>query len=159
MSGHNKEQESKKRHHISITISWRSLFKSVAAGIGLLMATGFVLTNILYSHNVHEQYYEFVNEDPETVGVFLQKTRSLPQYWYFAQEMGETITRLEDRILVYDREREAVITQLEDFLQRNDKARDVLYALSILYEQDGNMDRAGWYRERAKMVDPEVGEK
>ena len=53
--------------------------------------------------------------------------------------------------------RKEFISYYESLLQINPYARDVLYALSVLYEQEENASQAQAYLQRARALDPSMG--
>lgn len=52
--------------------------------------------------------------------------------------------------------RRGQIARLENLLQKNSRARDVLVKLAILYYQDNQPSRAKNYYQQAKTIDPEI---
>jgi len=54
------------------------------------------------------------------------------------------------------RNRQELISYYESVLQSNPYARDVLYALAILYQQEKNTARSEYYMRQARMIDPGI---
>lgn len=123
----------------------------------LIAGTAFLLLNILSSQTVSPLYSGLVNEDKQATATYLQKIRLLPQ---FTQELPlyESKFGPEFKDLVYSDEhkRQAMIAQLEQMLNQNPKARDVLYGLYLLYKEGRNGSRAPEYLRRAQEVDPMI---
>lgn len=88
---------------------------------------------------------------------FLKALRSQPK---FEQEMDRQKAffgqNIESEVFQDEIKRQQRIRQLEYVLQRNPKARDVLYALYVLYNQEGKNQVANQYLKRAQEVDPNL---
>ncbi|MFN4212990.1 MAG: hypothetical protein ACK4FL_03475 [Microgenomates group bacterium] len=113
--------------------------------------------NLIYSQKIPPLYLRLINNDRQAAIEFLQKIKNLPQ---FPQEFekykkiyGE---RVEDEVFAKERERKQMIKNLEQMLEKNPKARDVLYSLFLLYEEDGDKTKAMEYLIKAREVDPEI---
>jgi tetratricopeptide (TPR) repeat protein len=54
------------------------------------------------------------------------------------------------------KERQDTIDLLQKLLEKNPKARDVLYDLAVLYKENYETDKANEYLKRAQEVDPSI---
>lgn len=113
--------------------------------------------NIVASQLIPPLYFTLFEDKKATAG-FLQAIQSLPEFdEYFAMAKVMYGQSLEDEVYQEARERRQKIDRLEALLQRNAKARDVLYSLSLLYRAEGDRERAEDYLRRAREVDPMIG--
>ena len=121
----------------------------------LLLGVGIV--NIISSQSIPSLYWDVVNEKPTAVSFFLQKMMGSPDFNRLFT-MNENIygPSLKGKVFQETLKREMAIRELEAILLINPKARDVLVALSTLYEQEGNYPRAQDYLQKAKEIDPQV---
>jgi len=117
----------------------------------------FLLTNISYSQNISPLYWKLVNDEKQAVIDYLKKIKPLPffktELKKFAAIFGRQIV---NEVFFEDEQRKIKIKKLEAVLQKNPKSRDVLYALSKLYQEDGNERLAKEYFKKAKEVDPNL---
>ncbi len=125
-------------------------------GFGALIV--FLGYNIIASQNIHPLYFQVINDNRQAEAVFLKAIRLLPDYNYFYQIARQKYGEIVDQEMNREAERKkATIANLESILERNPKARDVLFNLGQLYESEGDIEKATLYRERAIAVDPMVG--
>lgn len=123
-----------------------------------LVLTAFVLVNLYSSQVLHPLLFNLVNNQkkPDAI-LFLKKikgTKEFPQQLqYYKSIYGE---RIEKEVFAQEIKRQEEIKKLEIVLQKNEKARDVLVRLAILYFEDGNLKKAKDYYQKAKEVDPMV---
>jgi tetratricopeptide (TPR) repeat protein len=117
----------------------------------------FLLANISYSQNISPLYWKLVNDEKQAVIDYLKKIKPLP---FFKTELKKFTTifgkKIVDDVFFEDEQRKIKIKKLEAVLQKNPKSRDVLYALSKLYQEDGNERLAKEYFKKAKEVDPNL---
>jgi tetratricopeptide (TPR) repeat protein len=117
----------------------------------------FLLANISYSQNISPLYWKLVNDEKEAVIDYLKKIKPLP---FFKTELKKFTNifgkKIVDDVFFEDEQRKIKIKKLEAVLQKNPKSRDVLYALSKLYQEDGNERLAKEYFKKAKEVDPNL---
>lgn len=117
----------------------------------------FLSINLIYSQKINPLYLRLIDNDKKAVVEFLQKTKTLP---LFSQELekykniyGKTF---EEEVFAKENERKQMIKNLEQILEKNPNARDVLYGLYWLYHEDGDKIRAQEYLRQAKEVDPSI---
>ena len=117
----------------------------------------FLILNIYFSQKISPLYEELTNNDKKTTINYLKKIKTLP---YFNNELkkftnifGKSIVK---EVFFDDEQRKIKIKKLEEALKKNQKSRDVLINLSILYKEDGNKKLAEEYFKKAKEVDPMV---
>lgn len=135
-------------------------YKRIQTIVFLVVGLLFLIVNIIASQLVSPLMVKLLeNPDENTVALYLQKIRTLPLFddeLFFYQNMyGETIN---DKVFRVEKERRTTISQLEELLRKNPQARDVLYNLSKLYQAEGNTAQADIYLQKAKAIDPFVGE-
>jgi hypothetical protein len=116
-----------------------------------------VVKNISASQDVPPLYSRVFDDNPKVMVEFLRQIRGTAEYERFAamaiNTYGDTIEAEVNRERL---QRKYDISQLEEVLAKNPKARDVLVALAILYRRDDNMEKYEEYKARALVVDPAV---
>lgn len=123
----------------------------VAAGIL------FLAVNIFFSQNVHPLYYRVTEGRKEAVVFFLQKIQKLPVFPYFLSlQSGIHGPNLEVEVYKENIARKEKIDTYQALLKKNPASRDLLYALSQLYFEDGQLDVARQYFLKAQKIDPEI---
>jgi len=117
----------------------------------------FLLFNLIASQLVSPLYFQLTKEDKNAVVAFLQKIKNLPVFPYFL-DINKKIygDSLEQEVFAEDNERKETIAKFESLLQKNQKSRDVLYNLYLLYNEDGNKIKAEEYFQKAKEIDPAI---
>jgi len=117
----------------------------------------FLSLNIFFSQNISPLYQKLVNEEKKAVIEYLKNIKSLPVFKTelkkFTAIFGKQIV---SGVFFEDEQRKIKIKKLEAVLQKNPKSRDVLYALSKLYQEDGNERLAREYLNKAKEIDPMI---
>lgn len=115
----------------------------------------YVLANIIVSQSPNPLYYRLFSYDRNAMVKFLQQIRLLPEFHAFfsiAKNMyGNSIT---NDVFASRVRREALIKEYESLLVKTPKSRDLLYNLSILYRAQGDEEKADYYLEEAKKIDP-----
>lgn len=124
----------------------------------LALLSLFVLINVYSSQVLHPLFFNLVNNQKKSDAVlFLKKikgTQKFPQQLqYFKNIYGQDI---EKEVFAEEIKRKQEIIKFETLLQKNAKARDVLIKLAILYFEDGDLNKAKEYYQRAKNIDPMV---
>jgi tetratricopeptide (TPR) repeat protein len=135
-------------------ISWLKHI-GIAACYGLVFM--FLVTNILLSQVYPDFYNGIFIGDKASLVSFFKKADTSSYFPKLKEESSSIYKQLESEITSDVRNREKRIQKLEGLLKENPKSRDVLYALSILYEQSGDMAKSQEYLEKARSVDPSVG--
>ncbi len=118
----------------------------------------FTLINIYFSQTLHPLFFNLTNNQKKTDAVlFLKKikgTKEFPQQLqYFKNIYGQDI---EKEVFTDETRRKEEVKNLETILLKNEKARDILVKLAILYFEDGNLIKAKDYYQRAKAIDPMI---
>lgn len=111
--------------------------------------------NIVYSQNISSLYPSFADEDKMSSVLFLKTIRFLPD---FNSLLSRYKSIFDKSIvgLVYEDEwqRKVQIEKLNQALEKNPKAKEVLSALSKLYKKDGNELKAEEFFKKTKAIDP-----
>ena len=118
----------------------------------------FISLNVLASQRTApDLYYSFAAEDKNAVIETLYKTQFLPEYPSIrAMQRNIFGSSIDAAILKESQGREAKIHGLEAILQQNPQAREVLYALSVLYKEDGQFTTSERYLRQAQAIDPSM---
>jgi len=123
----------------------------------VILIFAFLFLNFASSQLVSPYFFGFANNDRVATVNFLQKIKDLPDY--------QNILRMHDNIYgksirteinSEESKKKALINNLEQQLTINPKARDILYSLYQLYLADGDKNKADYYLQRAKEVDPSI---
>ena len=117
----------------------------------------FLIFNLFYSQSVSPLYSQFVNENKKAVVEYLKKIKNLPSFntqLFIFENIYDN--QLKQDVFQEENGRNLQIKKLEQVLQINPKARDVLYGLYQLYLEKGDKITAGKYLKQAKEVDPDV---
>lgn len=114
--------------------------------------------NIISSQSISPLYFRLATDDFPATVTLLKMIKSFPEYpevfSMASKQFGESI---EEEVIAPKLEREKLIRKLEDALAENPNSRDVLYSLAILYQDNGDDDRAAQFMSKAKEIDPSVG--
>lgn len=95
--------------------------------------------------------------DREAAIVFLKYIRKLPVFErVYADQNALYNGELRDGVFHEELSRQEQVTKLEKAVKQYPNSRDVLYALSTIYREDGEVEKADYYLERAKQIDPLV---
>lgn len=115
------------------------------------------LLNLITSQTVSPLYSGIVNAERSSVVDYLQKIRKL-QMFDAELEHFESVygTPIISDVFKNELKRQNLVFDLKSRLALNPKSRDVLYGLSILYQQEGNENQYRHYFDLAKEVDPEI---
>lgn len=123
----------------------------------LVIMTLFLFVNIIFVQSVTPLYQDVANGELTALIRFFAKAKSLKDFQEILPEVNQTFNLYETSVYAEDRKRKEAIQQLESILQKNSQARDVLFTLSLLYKKENNPDRAAYYLQKAKEVDPLIG--
>jgi hypothetical protein len=147
-----------KKHVLQGISTMEYKMRGMWQNILFLLIFSFFVANVFASQTVSPLYGQIVNGDEKAVVSFLKKTKMLPEYQsLFATQLNIYGVDLQNEVYSEEKKRQYMITHLEPLLQKNPKSRDVLYTLSMLYRQEGNVQMAEKYRILAEEVDPMVG--
>ena len=123
----------------------------------LFLSVMFVAANLLYSQAISPLYAQLTNDDKSGAVEYLKKIVSLPD---FQRELTTYKTLygrdIENDIFRTKLDRQKMISQLENLLQKNNNAREVLYNLSLLYRADGNPIKAKTCLDKSKLIGPTI---
>lgn len=114
--------------------------------------------NISASQSFHPLFFRLIEgKERETAVAFLKKIAGTKHYdlqrRLFGAVYGADLERdLDEPMSARQRE----IERLESLLAKNEKARDVLIALALLYREQKNEQKAREYYLRAKDIDPQL---
>ncbi|OGK21455.1 hypothetical protein A2866_02055 [Candidatus Roizmanbacteria bacterium RIFCSPHIGHO2_01_FULL_39_8] len=124
-------------------------------GISFLLV--YLSVNILSSQLISPLYFQIIKEDRKSFIVFLEKIKDFSSFPYFLG-MHKRIygNRIEQDVFAKEVKRKETIQNLELFLTRNPKSRDILYRLSLLYRDEGNQTKADEYLNKARVIDPVI---
>ena len=117
----------------------------------------FLYINIISSQSISPLYFNLVNGDKTAAVEFLKKLQTHPdfvdQFNFYKGFFGSDV---QAALSADSRERNMQIQKLEVLLKQNPRARDVLYALSVLYNEEGNKAKAEEYMKKTQEVDPNI---
>ena len=122
--------------------------------VGLVFCV-LVFSNIYASQSISSVYFDLTKGKRNAVVRFLKRIKNLS---FFQRELEkaklEFGKEIEEEVFSEEKRIKEKIKKLEKALDKNPKARDVLYALSALYRTLGKKDKADFYFQKAKSVDP-----
>lgn len=133
-----------------------SAMQILGSGIVMVMAILFLSVNIAASQIIHPLYSKLVNDDPQAWVTFFKITRYEPQAQDYLVDVQGKYQALQEEINADNSTRLEMIARLEELLVANPKARDVLFAISTLYKDSGDKEKAAEYLQRAQEVDPMI---
>lgn len=131
--------------------------KKILGVLVLLILIIFLGFNIFFSQTISPLYLGMVAGQKSAVASYLKKIITLPEFKNELRNYKKIYgSDLEDKVFQEERERQKKIIQLEEILNKNNQARDVLYELYLLNKADGNDSKAGEYLNRARAIDPTI---
>lgn len=117
----------------------------------------FLGTNIFFSQNINYLFNGVINFNEKSIIEFLKKIKNED---YFKNQLAyfENIFQkpLKNEVFREENERNEKIKKLEQILEKNPYSKDVLYSLSLLYQQKGDEKKAREYLIKVKQIDPEI---
>lgn len=117
----------------------------------------FLGVNIFFSQNINNLFNEVINFNEKSVIDFLKKIKNEK---YFQNQLlyFENIFQkpLKNEVFREENERNEKIKKLEQILEKNPYSRDILYSLSLLYQQKGDEKKAKEYLKIINEIDPEI---
>ena len=141
-------------HNLKLIIKGKSIFLFFFLFLLLFI---YLFLNILFSQNISTLFFGVIDNQKQAAVDYLKKIKLLPQFnkelEYYIQIFGKEIG---DEVFRDEKKRKEKITELEQLLTKNDRARDVLYGLYLLYKEDENNLKAEKYLMRVKEIDPNV---
>ena len=118
----------------------------------------FCFFNGVASQIMPSLYFRLIQGDARAEVEFIKTARLMPEFQKLFPEIRQTFVKHETEVYADERKRRLTITELEKILQENPQSRDALYALAILHKRNGNEEKAFEYYEKAKTLDPLLGE-
>ncbi len=117
----------------------------------------FLGTNIFFSQNINNLFNDLINFNEKSAIDFLKKIKNenyfQNQLLYFENIFQKP---LKNEVFKEENERNEKIKKLEQILEKNPYSRDVLYSLSILYQQKGDEKKTKEYLRIINEIDPEI---
>ena len=127
------------------------------AGLGYGILFIFITLGIWSSLGIPKIITTLATADDKISIVFFRKARRLNEFRSrLLPEMVKTFATHEYEIYADERTRLEKIHVLESLLDQHPQARDVLYALALLYQKSGDYNKSQEYMNRAVAVDPDV---
>lgn len=149
------KKNKKKQYSNDSLMSWFAHI-SLAITYGLLFM--FLIANILYSQIMPEEYFQLLQGKDEAFVSVIRQGKDTSFFKSLLPENKNTINAKEADIFADTHQRKAQIEILEETLTLNPESRDVLYALHLLYKGEGQMEESSRYLEKAREIDPSVGQ-
>lgn len=143
------------------SVQHKTFSQKLMSGGSLILVFIFILFcffNGVASQLVPSLYFQLIKENSQAEIAFIKTARLLPEFKQLFPEIRQTFVRHEKEIYEEERTRKKAITNLEIIREQNPQSRDVLYALSQLYAQQGNIDKATQYLEQVHALDPLLGQ-
>jgi len=123
----------------------------------LIVLTLFVVLNVFSSQTISPLYFQMINHNPTATIHFLKDIKNLPEFKTELAKLSKQYNQpFKKDVFAQENERKQKIIYLKKLLKQNPKARDVLYNLSLLYQQEGNKNQTNQYFKQAKHIDPMI---
>ncbi|MCX7997231.1 MAG: hypothetical protein N2691_05800 [Patescibacteria group bacterium] len=155
-SSNRKETHHTEKKHHSGTQRW-SLRGLIGGTVIITIAIAFLAANLAASQLTVPAYSRLVNGDRDTWVTFFKAAADRDDGLPLILEYKGRYRELADEINRESMSRRARISYLEAELTQNPEARDILYALALLYHQEGEKEKANDYLNRARAIDPATG--
>ena len=152
MSG---KKTKKKNYSNDSLMSWFAHI-TLAITYGLLFM--FLIANILYSQIMPNEYFDLLQGKDESFVSIIKRSKDTGFFERLLPENKKTIAAKEADIFADTHQRKAQIEILKQTLTLNPESRDVLYALYLLYKSEGQLSTAQEYLDRARQIDPKIGQ-
>lgn len=117
----------------------------------------FIVVNIMASQLFPSLFERIISGEENAIISFYAISRDNGLNYKVFNSVENEETMYADDLSSAHRNRQELIVYYESLLQSNPYARDVLYALSILYNQEENIPQADYYMNQARMIDPTIG--
>lgn len=151
MSG---KKTKKKQYSNESLMSW---FTHIAQAVTYGLLFMFLISNILYSQIMPDAYFQLLQGSDDAFISIIKRAKDTQYFTRLLPEIHNTVAGHEADIFADTHERKAQIDTLKQTLILNPQSRDVLYALYLLYKQEGDMSRAEEYLDQARQIDPTIG--
>jgi tetratricopeptide (TPR) repeat protein len=125
--------------------------------IKVILILTFLFLNLISSQFISPLYSQVVNGNKKATISFLEKIKTFSEFQKIL-EMNKNIygNGIETEVFRQEDEKKLLINNLEQKLLINPKARDVLYSLYLLYQDQGDHLTAQKYFQQAKVIDPDI---
>ena len=150
-----KKKAKEKKYSNDSLMSWFTHI-TLAITYGLLFM--FLVANILYSQIMPDEYFQLLQGKENAFVSIIKRGKDTSFFQTILPENRNTIAVKEADIFADAHQRQAQIDILKQTLSYNPESRDVLYALYLLYKRDGQINTANEYLDRARQIDPTVGQ-
>ncbi len=122
------------------------------------LVLGVILSfNVYYSQAISPLYFQLIDDNKEAAINFLKRIKNIPEFkTEFIKYTDLYGSKIKERVFEDEKKRRETIKQLEQVLEKNPKARDILYGLYLLYQAEGDEKKAEDYFNRAKTIDPMI---
>lgn len=132
--------------------------KKILFPIIIIIFSLFIFINLSASQSPPSLFLNLVNQQKKSEAIlFLKKIKKTKEFSqqleYFKNIYGKTI---EKEVFAEEEKRRKEIKKLESLLEKNEKARDVLINLAVLYFKEKDFKKAKEYYQKAKGIDPMV---
>lgn len=131
--------------------------KYITVSLGVLCFV-WVSANIHIVHRFPPLFYHLMqNPTKEDAVVFLKKLKHQKEFDQQLQILTSLFGKsLIDQVQTASLERKKTIILLHELLKKNEKAKEVLVSLSILYHEEDDINSSRFYYDKAKNLDPEL---
>lgn len=147
----------KKKKHTKRTNHFLEMTTHFGIGLGYCALFIFIALGIWSSLGIPKIITTVTSTDDKTSISFFRKARHLEEFRLtLLPEMVKTFASHEYEIYADERTRLEKIHVLESLLDAHPHARDVLYALALLYQKTGDYNKSQEYMNRAAAVDPDI---
>ena len=134
---------------------WTLHIASVS-GYGLIFF--FLILNIIFSQDIPLLYFQLAQENGNALTEFMKQAKEIPAFRTILPEIKQAFSEREPSIYAEERSRLAMIVKLEEALKQNPQSSEILYSLYLLYDRGGYVEQANMYLERARSIDPLLGQ-
>lgn len=136
----------------------RKWTKHIAGVTGYGLLFFFLILNIIFSQDVPYLYIQLTQDNDSALTEFMKQAKEVPTFRGMLPEIKQAFAEREPAIYAEERARLALIVKLEEALKQNPQSSDILYSLYLLYERGGYVEQANGYLERARTIDPQLGD-
>lgn len=133
-----------------------TLYIASVSGYGLIFF--FLILNIIFSQDIPLLYFQLTQDNGNALTEFMKQAKEIPAFRTILPEIKQAFSEREPSIYAEERARLAMIVKLEDALKQNPKSSEILYSLYLLYDRGGYVEQATIYLERARSIDPQLGQ-
>ena len=142
------------------TKKFNMFFRFTRRGVVVVLCGGvvlFVIANMIASWQIPHLFVPVSQEEEKAVVEALQRARFIPEFDIFMRQQESKYPGIRSKVYADRIHRENMIKELETIIGKNPNATEALYALSVLYKEEGNNTQASLYFDRARAIDPTIG--